>query len=182
MKHKGFYLTLAGCIVALAALVCWLIFGGKMPTRPKPTKGVTVAATVKNTTITRDENGKKLWEFQVKEAVQDNKNKRVSMRGVTGKVYRKDGSYIDIKGDRGLWAMETNNFVLAGNVEAVHKNGSKLTTDRVHYDQKTEVIIATGNVVMTRDNTKVTGDKAETTSAFKNVKVTGHAKAEKGGM
>lgn len=181
MKHKGFYLMLACCLAVLGALVCWLIFGSKMPLPTTGGDGVTVSVNMKNTVLSREQDGKKLWEFKIANAFQDNKNKTVTLEGVFGKVYRKDGSFIDITSDKGSLAMGSNDFVLEGNIKAELKGEGYLTADRIEWQQKTQTITAKGSVVMVKGEVKVSGDQAITTSEFKKLKIKGHAKAEKGG-
>lgn len=181
MKNKGFYLMLAGCIACLGALVCWLIFGGKAPVKVPVGNNIIVTANMKNTVISREQEGKKLWEFLIEEAIQDGKAKQVHLKGVTGKVYRKDGSFIDIKSEGGQLALGSNDFVLEGKVKAELKGEGYVSADRIEWQQKTETITAKGSVVMVKGEVKVSGDQAVTTSQLKQLKVKGHAKVEKGG-
>lgn len=181
MKNKGFYLMLLGCIAALGVVVCWLIFGGKDPAKVPVGKNTFVGANMKNTVISREEDGKKAWEFLVEETNQTGYNNQLEMKGIKGKVYLKDGRYIDITGDKGnIWRNGTY-FVLTGNVKAVIKDDGYITCNDIRWEQKTETITATGKVVIVKGDIKVSGDKAITTSALKQLKVIGHAKAEKGG-
>lgn len=182
MKNKGFYMMLAGCIAALGLVVCWLIFGSKMPVKVPTGKDITVAVNMKNTVLSREENGRKLWEFLVEEANQDNGTKHIVMKGLSGKVYRKDGSFIEIKADSGKLMPKTNDFELEGNIRAELKNEGYVAANKMHWNQKTETITATESVVIVKGDVKVSGDKVITTSALKKLKVTGHAKAEKGGI
>lgn len=181
MKNKGFYLMLAGCVAALGLVVCWLIFGSKLPVTVPVSKDITVSMNMKNTVLSREQDGKKLWEFLVQEANQDSKSKHIIMKGVSGKVYRKDGSFIDIKADGGRFIPKSNDFSLEGNVRAELKNEGYVTAKTMKWQQKTETITAIGSVVIVKGDVKVSGDKAVTTSALKKLKVTGNAKAEKGG-
>ncbi len=172
---------LAGCVAALGLVVCWLIFGSKMPVKVPVGKDITIGANMKNTVISREQDGKKIWEFLVEEANQETKNNQLYLKGIKGKVYRKDGKVIDIVGDKGQLAVSSNDFILMGNVKAELKDEGQITCNLVKWEQKTETITATGKVVIVKGNIKVSGDKAVTTSALKKLKVTGHAKAEKGG-
>lgn len=181
MKNKGFYLMLAGCVAALGLVVCWLIFGSKLPVKVPEGTNITMGANMKNTVLSREQDGKKLWEFLVEEVNQETKNNQLYLKGIKGKIYRKDGSFIDVKGDKGQLAVSSNDFILSGNVRAELKGEGYITCDYVRWEQKKETITANGKVVIVKGDIKVSGDKAITTSALKQLKVIGHAKAEKGG-
>ena len=64
MKNKGL-LLIAGGIAIAAAIIAWLMFGGEAPKNPENTASNAVSAVVKNTTVSREQDGRRLWEFSV---------------------------------------------------------------------------------------------------------------------
>lgn len=175
-------MAIVGAAVFTVGIICWLIYGGtaKIPVG----NGVSVAvnATMKNSTITREMDGKKLWEFTVGEASSDKDRKSVVLKGIKGKLYRKDGSFVEVAADKGVALADKNDFSLEGNVKFIDSEGSELTTDKINYKQDKETITATGHVVMKRGIYRAFADEAITTSALESVKLKGHAKVEKGGQ
>lgn len=183
MNNKNVILAILGGMAVAAAIICWLVFGGSVPKNVELTDGVKAKfnASLKNSVIQREKDGKKLWEFTIGEIINDKVTKMAVLKGIKGKVYRSDGNYIDIDAEQGAMKMGTNDFALEGNVKAVGSDGGKLLADKVQWVQKGEKIIATGNVKLYKDEWIATADKATTTSAFNNLKLQGNAMVEKGG-
>ncbi len=181
MNRKTVITSIIAALVIAAAILAWLMFGGSAPENivVKENAG-DVKATVTNSVFNRDRDGKKIWEFTVAEAVEE--GNKTLMKGVKGSVFRSDGSFIDVTGDRGTLFKKSNDFILEGNVDAVLPTGGKLIADKATWNDKKEIITAEGNVRLYRDGWLVSGDKATTTSAFKNLKMEGNAKLEEVGL
>lgn len=182
--NKKMLIAIGAALLFAVGVVSWLIFGGKAVRVPVG-KNTTlqIAATMKNSVITRESEGKKLWEFTVGEAQADKNKNNLILKGIKGKVYQKDGGVIDISADRGVIVNSKNSFALAGHVKAVDSKGTVFTCDKINYkqDKNENVITATGHVVMTKGENKASADWASTTTAFEVVKMKGNAKVEKGG-
>lgn len=183
MNNKNVVLAVLGGIAIAAAIICWLVFGGSVPKNVELGEGVKAKfnASLKNSVIQREKDGKKMWEFTIGEIINDKITDTAILKGIKGKVYRSDGNYIDIDAEGGSMKMGSNNFALEGNVKAINSDGGKLFADKVEWIQKGEKIIATGNVKLYKDEWFASADKATTTSAFKNLKLQGNAMVEKGG-
>lgn len=184
MENKHMMLGIAGGVVIAGGIIAWLLSGsvGAIPVG----KGVVVQpkTSMKNTVVSREKDGAKLWEFKVKLVEQDRKNNKAYLKGITGKIYRKDGSYIDIVADKGEATLNktNNNFMVAGNVKAVLNTGGKIYGNKFTYNEKNHLIRAYGKVRMQKDDYTAYGDYAETTTAMEKFKLKGHAKVEKGGV
>ena len=183
MNNKNVILTILGGIAIAVAIIGWLVFGGSAPKNVELGDGVKAKfnASLKDSVIQREKDGKKMWEFTVGEIINDKITKNAILKGIKGKVYRSDGNYIAINAEGGSMKMGTNDFALEGNVKAINSNGGKLLADKVEWIQKGEKIIATGNVKLYKDEWFASADKAETTSSFNNLKLKGDAMVEKGG-
>jgi LPS export ABC transporter protein LptC len=183
MKNKKAILAIAAGLLIAGSLIAWLMLGGNKPVNVKLGNGVSAQlnASLKNSVLQREKDGKKLWEFTVSEVINDNKKNIAYLKGIKGKVYRNDGSYFDVVADKGQAHMNSNDFQVEGNVKAVLNTGGELNADKVTWVQKKELITATGHVKMLKDEYTAVADFAETTSAFKNIKLKGNAKVTKGG-
>ncbi len=179
MNRKTVIISIAAAVIIAAGIIAWLMFGGKPPENKTYGDGVNIQATVTDTVLNRDRDGKKVWEFTVGESLEE--GNKTLMKDVKGRVFRSDGSFIDVVGERGTLFKKSNDFILEGNVDAVLSTGGKLLADKVAWNDKKETITATGNVRIYRDGWVTTGDKATTTSAFKNIKMEGNAKLEEVG-
>ena len=183
MNNKNVILTILGGICVAASIIFWLVFGGSAPKNVELGDGVKAKfnASLKDSVIQREKDGKKMWEFTVGEIINDKITKKAILKGIKGKVYRSDGNYIAINAEGGSMKMGTNDFALEGNVKAINSNGGKLLADKVEWIQKGEKIIATGNVKLYKDEWFASADKASTTSKFDELKLQGNAMVEKGG-
>ena len=154
MKNKGL-LLIAGGIAVAAAIIAWLMFGGEAPKNPENVVTEVASAVVKNTTVNREQDGKVLWEFSVEELESVSGSGEAVLKGVKGKIYREDGSVID---------------VVAG--------GGKIK--EIAWNQKDDVITATGKVKVVKDEHTALADKIVTSSKFEHFKLSGHAEVQKG--
>lgn len=183
MNNKKVILSIAAGIVVAGSLIAWLMLGGDKPVNVNLGKGVSAQlnASLKNSVLQREKDGKKLWEFTVAEVINDKAQNIAYLKGIKGKVYRKDGSYLDIVAEKGQAALNKNDFAVEGNVKAVLNTGGELYADKVAYNQAKELITATGHVKLVKEPYTAMGDWAQTTSAFQKLKLKGNAKVTKGG-
>ena len=183
MENKKILLSVAAGIVIACAVIAWLMLGGEKPVNVNIGKGVSAQlnASLKNSVLQREKDGKKLWEFTVEEVINDKQKNMAYLKGIKGKVYRSDGSYLDIVAEKGYAEINKNDFALEGKVKAVLNTGGELYADKVSWNQAKEIITGEGHVKLLKDAWTATADKAETTSAFKSVKLKGNAKVVKGG-
>ena len=93
MKNKKVVLSVLAGIVIAGAIIAWLMLSGDKPITVKPGDGVTaqINASLKNSMVKREKDGKKLWEFTVEEVVNDKAKNTAYLKGIKGKVYRADG-------------------------------------------------------------------------------------------
>lgn len=182
MTNRKVILAILAGVAITAAIIAWLVFGSK-PVEVETGNGVSaqINATLKNTVVKREQDGRLLWEFKVGELENDHIKKIGYLNGITGKIYRSDGSFIEINADRGSAKLDMNDFALEGKVIAVLNTGGKLSADRIVWNQQEELISAEGNVEFYKDEWMAKADSAQTTSAFEKIKLKGHAKVEKGG-
>ena len=183
MNNKKVILSIAAGIVVAGSLIAWLMLGGDKPVNVNLGKGVSAQlnASLKNSVLQREKDGQNLWEFTVAEVINDKAQNMAYLKGIKGKVYRKDGSYLDIVAEKGQAALNKNDFAVEGNVKAVLNTGGELYADKVAYNQAKELITATGHVKLVKEPYTAMGDWAQTTSAFQKLKLKGNAKVTKGG-
>lgn len=183
MKNKKIFLSIAAGILIAGALIAWLMLGGEKPVTVTVGDGVSAQlnASLKNSVLQREKDGKKLWQFTVEEVVNDKQKNTAYLKGIKGMVYRSDGSYLEITAEKGYAEINKNDFALEGNVKAVLNTGGELYADKIVWNQSQELITGEGHVKMLKDEWTATADKAMTTSAFESIKLKGNAKVVKGG-
>ncbi len=182
---KGNMVVFASVAVALliaAGIIAWLMFGGAGPMEVVMDNGVKAkfAATLKNTEISREKEGKMIWHFNVDDEVNDQVSDKTILHGIKGKVYRGDGSYFDVVAQNGEMVNGRQDFMVRDQVSAVlSSDKSKLTADMVTWEDKKQRVTATGNVQLWKDDWYARGDKAVTTGSFKKIRLIGHAYVER---
>jgi lipopolysaccharide export system protein LptC len=62
---------------------------------------------------------------------------RVRLNAITGDIELKDGSWLSMQSDNGLFNLTTSQLLLAGNVQLLSDDGYEFYTDRVQVDLKT---------------------------------------------
>lgn len=183
MKNKKVIMAIVAGIVIAGAVIAWLMLSGDKPTNVKIGKGVSaqINASLKNSVIKREKDGKPLWEFKVAEVINIKQNNKAILKGIKGQIYRRDGSTIDIVADRGEAYMNKNDFTVAGNVKAVLTTGGEFYADKVIWVQTKDAITALGHVKVIKDAYTAEADEVRTTSAFQKFNLKGNAKVTKGG-
>lgn len=185
MLNKNIIMFIGAGVLIGGGVIGWL-FNSSVPSIEIDNgKGTSakINATMKNSIVSREKDGVKLWEFTVDEVEQDRRSNKAILKGIKGKVFRKDGGHIDVIAEKGEATLnkKDNNFSVSGSVKANASDGSKFYADRVDYVEKSQFIKASGNVRVQKDDYAAWGDIVETTAALENFKLKGHAKVEKGG-
>ena len=183
MKNKKVILSIIAGVVIAGGIIAWLMLSGDKPVTIKPGDGITaqVNASLKNSVVKREQDGKLLWEFTVDEVINDKAKNQATLKGIKGKLYRNDGSVIELTADSGSAGLKSNDFALEGKIKATLSSGGELYADKITYNQAQDIIKAQGNFQLHKDGYTATAESAETTSAFKHIKLQGKAKVEKGG-
>lgn len=102
------------------------------------------------------------------------------MKGVKGKIYREDGSVIDVTAGGGKINNDDKNFALDRGVKATLSTGGEITAEEISWNQKDDIITATGKVKVVKEEHTALADKIVTSSKFDHFKLSGHAEVQKG--
>jgi len=183
VNAKKMLMTAAAIGAAVLLLVfAWLFWGSSVPEPTDNTKkaDTTVKATVHDTVLRRDEGSKKLWNFNVGEATQVDED-TVSAKKLDGVVYLNNGDEMYVKAAAGRMRVKTERFALTGGVTARLKNGGFLKAEKVEWDQKKDILTATGAVKVVKGDMLATAEKIITSSKLKHFKLIDKAHVERGG-
>lgn len=181
LKNKGLQMIVVAILVA-ATIIAWLMLGGEAPSNNKTIKDDNGAnAKVRNSTLMREEAGKKVWEITVDEVEQIKSSGEAVLKGVKGKLYRPDGSVLEITAGGGKVKNDAKDFELTDDVVAVLSSGGRLNAKSIRYQQAEDIITASGSVRLEKEDILATADKAITNSAFAAMKLEGNAEVQKGG-
>ena len=123
LRNKGFQM-IVGAIVITGVIIAWLMLGGEAPSNnPVQKESSGANAKVRNSTLAREVDGKKVWEFTVEEVEQIKSSGEAVLKGVKGKIYREDGSVLEVVAGGGKVKNEAKDFELNDKVVAVLSSG-----------------------------------------------------------
>ena len=125
LRNKGFQM-IVGAIVITGVIIAWLMLGGEAPSNnPVQKESSGANAKVRNSTLAREVDGKKVWEFTVEEVEQIKSSGEAVLKGVKGKIYREDGSVLEVVAGGGKVKNEAKDFELNDKVVAVLSSGMR---------------------------------------------------------
>ena len=183
MRNKNAILAAAAGLLALFLIFAWLFWGSTVPEPTDKTKKVETdrtLATVHNTVLHRDADGKRLWELKVGEAIQLNDN-LVRAKQLEGTVYLSNGDEMYVTAKAGEIKTKSNEFMLSNGVTARLKQGGFLKANKVEWKQKQDILTATGAVKVIKDDMLAMAEKIITSSKFEHFKLKDKAHVERGG-
>ena len=184
MKNKNTILAVAAGMAAFFLVFAWLFWGSTVPEPTDKTKKAetsTAKASVYNTTLNREADGKRLWELKVGEAVQED-NGLVRAKQLEGTVYLSNGDEMYVKAEAAEIRIKNNDFVLTKGVTARLKQGGFLKADKVEWKQKEDILTATGAVKVIKEDMMATAETIITSSKFEHFKLKDKAHVERGGQ
>lgn len=183
MKNKNMMLAIGAGLLALFLVFAWLFWGSNVPEATvdiKQTETTGEKAAVYNTTLKRDAGGKPLWALKVEEAVQMN-NDLITAKNLEGTVYLNNGDEVYVKSDAAEVKVASNQFALTRGVTARWKSGGFVKADKIEWDQKSDVLTATGAVKVIKEDMLATAEKMITSSKLEHFKLKDKAHVERGG-
>lgn len=173
----------AAGMAMLFLIFAWLFWGSKVPEPTDKTKksyNDVVQATVQNTVLDRDANGKKLWNVKAASVTQFSED-IVTAKDLDGIIYLSNGDEMYVKAKAGKMWVKTNVFELSDGVTARLKNGGFLKAEKVQWDQPRDILTATGAVKVVKDDMLAQAEKIVTSSKLKHFKLNTKAHVERGG-
>lgn len=114
------------------------------------------------------EAGKKKWEIEG--AVAQIFADVVNLSSIAAKAYGEE-TQVTLTADEGTFDKTNNNVQLNKNVTAVTDEGTKLTTDSLTWDAKTDSIVTDKRVLVEKENLTVEGNGAVAQPGLKQVKL-----------
>ena len=183
VKNKNTILAVVAGLGALFLVFAWLFWGSTVPeptNKAKKADTDTTKATVYNTVLHRDADGKRLWELKVGEAIQLNDN-LVRAKQLEGTVYLSNGDEMYVTAKAGEIKTKSNEFMLSNGVTARLKQGGFLKANKVEWKQKQDILTATGAVKVIKDDMLAMAEKIITSSKFEHFKLKDKAHVERGG-
>lgn len=168
-KYKYWLLA----VVVLATLAYWMVYGGELFTMKKIVEQLPNPV-IMNTTMVEDKDGKRSWEITADRVEIDAAKDLNMLTGVKGKIYRADGTHIDVRSDSGTYNTKSREAQLVGKVFAVYSGDGTLKCDKIVWTPAKNSIVATGKVELKTPRFFASGDKMETDRDVIKMKITGN--------
>jgi len=171
-------------------LTLCLFFVGCGQKAPPPSgdvpQGLVPDQIIEGFSLIETENGKKQWVLTSPKASNYEKQKTVQIEGVKIDFYRvNEELYSTLTADRGTVNTTSNDMVAQGHVLVVSKDGAKLETNLLRWDNARQKIMSDDSVRITRGKTVMTGIGLESDPSLEHVvikeKFKAHAVPEKKG-
>lgn len=131
--------------------------------------------------IIEEKDGKRLWELKADSIEVDVTTKNIQMKNLVGTFYQENGGKIEITAPEAFLDSKTKDITMSTQVRAVASDGGNFTAKDVRWSGNEKRFSGNGDVVLTKEDTVITGDKIESDSNMEKVKVYGNAKVIKGG-
>ena len=171
-------------------LTLCLFFVGCGQKAPPPSgdvpQGLVPDQIIEGFSLMETENGKKQWVLTSPKASNYEKQKAVQIEGVKIDFYRvNEELYSTLTADRGTVNTTSNDMVAQGHVLVVSKDGAKLETNLLRWDNARQKIMSDDSVCITRGKTVMTGIGLESDPSLEHVvikeKFKAHSVPEKKG-
>ena len=179
MKIRGKMLaTIIG--VLFIALVVWVV--ATTPDGPPQVDRIAPPPTMtyEGNELSEEVNGVRLWDLTAAKMVVDANTQIADLEKLVGHFYQADGRSIEFRADHGQYSYSTHDINIEGNISVETSDGAKLTSGKLDWINAEGLLAATDNVVITRDDIRATGDRAESTDGLKKFWLKGHAHITKG--
>ncbi|HIU63838.1 MAG TPA: LPS export ABC transporter periplasmic protein LptC [Candidatus Avacidaminococcus intestinavium] len=176
LKNKKIWQAVLAGLVLLAAVFFWLLNSGT----PGVSVGITptesgLNAKIKNSSLKEERDGKLVWELKIGEMEYNKSNNTNVLQNITGKWYREDGSFLDIKADQGSIEMESKEVVLQGNTRVILSSGGEITAEELRWQRTQDLLSADGNVRLIKEETVASADRVTTDTGMEQIKLIGNA-------
>jgi len=166
-------------VVALIAFFYWLFADSSVnPLTPETTKP---NAIIRGNTLLEEKDGKKSWELYVDEIEVTSEGKENILTGIKGKLYRDNGTSIEITAKKGTYNTESKKIVLTGDVVANYSEGWVLKCQEIFWEPDKSMILAKDKVEFVKGDLQVFGDQVETDRELEKIKITGNGILKRGG-
>jgi LPS export ABC transporter protein LptC len=151
------------------------------PPKVEPTVQEASKLSYVGNSLTEEKDGKMLWELKAETIEIDDDTKNVQMKNVIGTFYQDKGGKIEIKAPEAFLDNKTKDITMPVKVEAIASDGGTFAANEVRWSGQEQRFYGSGNIVVTKDDAVITGDKIESDATMEKVKVYGNAKVIKGG-
>ncbi len=179
MENKFKILIVVG-LGLFVGLVVWVV--STTPNEPPPTEKFEPPAkmTYETNNIVEEKNGVKLFELNSGKMVVDAATQNAEFENIQGRFYQADGSFIELTAKHGTYDHQSGDVHVEGEVTVTDSEGAKLISGQLDWLGKEEILVATDNVRISKDDMRAFGDRAEARNGLHHFYLKGNARVLKG--
>ena len=166
--------------VLFVCLVTWVI--RTTPTEPPPENKIEPPTVMEyeGNTLVEEKNGVKIWEITSDKIRIDANTNLAEFQGIHGKFFQEDGKVLEMTAIQGYYDQNTKNVHVEGDVVLTDGEGGKLTTVHLDWLSDAEMLIATEDVRILKEDMRAFADRAESMNGFQKFLLKGNARILKG--
>ncbi|MBR5914675.1 MAG: LPS export ABC transporter periplasmic protein LptC [Selenomonadaceae bacterium] len=166
--------------VLFVCLVTWVV--RTTPDKPPPSDYVEPPSYMEyeNNTLTEEKDGVKIWEITSDKIRVDSNTHRAEFSNIKGKFFQEDGKVLELTAIQGYYDQDTHNVHVEGDVVMTDGDGGKLETVNLDWLSNEEMLIATEDVRIAKDDMRAFADRAESMNGFQKFLLKGNARVLKG--
>ncbi len=180
-KKAGMILA---CIIILASGLYYFLRDEPLTQTPPevPKDQQTSKLAYVGNSIVEQKDGKPLWELKAEFIEIDVDTKNAQLKNLVGTFYQEKGGRIEITAPEAFVDSKTKDITMSVKVQATASDGTTFTANEARWSSADQKVYGSGDVILTKDDTVLTGDKIESDSNMEKIKVFGNAKVVKGGV
>ena len=184
MSTREKLLALMG-VIFFVCVVVWAV--RTTPPPPPPMEKVTPPTVMEyeGNTITEEQDGRIVWELTSEKMKLDMLTQNVELDGISAKLYQRDKetdeeTIWELTAAKGVYYQVNKVIHVEGEVTVTNTEGAKLLSEKLDWFADQEILIASGNVKISKDDMRAFGDTAYFQIALNKVGLMGNAKVLKG--
>ena len=166
--------------ILFVCLVTWVV--RTTPTSPPPSEYIEPPSYMEyeNNTLTEEKDGVKIWEITSDKIRIDANTHRAEFSKINGKFFREDGKVLELTAFQGYYDQDTHNVHVEGDVVMTDGEGGKLEAVHLDWLSHEEMLIATEDVKISKDDMRAFADRAESSNGFQKFLLKGNSRILKG--
>ena len=178
--EKKYKILIVICVGFFVGVVVWAI--STTPTEPPPSEKIEPPSkmTYETNNIVEEKNGVKLFELNSGKMMVDAITQNIELEDVQAKFYQTDGTTVELTAKSGNYNQQSGVIHVEGEVKVIDGKGAKLFSDKLDWFNETEILIASENVKISREDMRAYGDRAEATNGLRHFKLKGNARVLRG--
>ena len=165
-----------GAVAAFVLLVAWVVMTiPSPPTKEEAKKAADKFSEYADQTIFEEKNGKRIWDLKMKKSKVSVQTNNAELFDIVGHYYTQDGKTITVTAPHGYYTDKTKDIVLDRKVKAVSSDGAVLTSEKLTWVAKKEILSAVGKARLVNAEYDATGDRLESWNGFREFRAAGNA-------